>query len=72
MKSEWISYMLHDDMATCGMDNSMIVVKSDQEPAIKEMQAELAKRRREAGATGTILENSKVGDSSSNLSLIHI
>ena len=66
VKSEWISYMLHDDMATCGMDNSMIVVKSDQEPAIKEMQAELAKRRREAGATGTILENSKVGDSSSN------
>ena len=65
-KSEWVSGMIQTDMATCGMDNSMIVVKTDQEPAIREVQRELADKRRAAGALGTVIENSKVGDSSSN------
>ena len=44
----------------------MIIVKTDQEPAIKELQEEIARQRRQAGAIGTILGNSKVGDIPSN------
>ena len=33
---------------------------------MKEMRQEVAMRRREVGATGTAIENSKVGDSSMN------
>ena len=51
-KSEWVSGMIQTDMATCGMDNSMIVVKTDQEPAIREVQRELAIKRRASGSTG--------------------
>ena len=39
---EWLSGMIRADMSTCGMDNSMIIVKTDQEPAIKELQEEIA------------------------------
>ena len=56
-KSEWLSHMIKEDLSTCGMDSCMLVVKSDQEPAIKEVQEDIAQRRRETGAIGTILEN---------------
>ena len=62
----WLPEMVKTDMAACGLDNCMLVVKSDQEPAIKELQEELARQRRIDGAVGTVIENSKVGDSSSN------
>ena len=64
--AEWLPGMIRADMSMCGMDNSMLIVKSDQEPAIKELQEEIARQRRQGGSVGTILENSRVGDSSSN------
>ena len=64
--AEWLPSMVRKDMATSGLDNCMLVVKSDQEPAIRELQEEIARQRRAEGAVGTIIENSKVGDSSSN------
>ena len=56
--TEWLPGMFRADMAICGMDNSMIIVKTDQEPAIKELQEEIARQRRQEGAVGTVLENS--------------
>lgn len=64
--AEWLPGMIRADMSTCGMDNSMLIVKSDQEPAIKELQEEIARQRRQEGSVGTIFENSRIGDSSSN------
>ena len=58
--------MMRGDLATYGMDNSMIIVKTDQEPAIKDLQEETARQRRQAGDAGMILENSRVRDSASN------
>ena len=66
MAAEWLPEMLRKDLATSGLDNCMLVVKSDQEPAIRELQEEIARQRRSEGAVGTIIENSKVGDSSTN------
>ena len=43
-----------------------MVVKSDQEPSIIEVQKEIAEFRRKAGVGGTALENPRVGDSQSN------
>ena len=37
--------MVTADLATCGLDSCMLVVKSDQEPAIKEVMDEIARRR---------------------------
>ena len=56
-----------DDMATIGMAKERVVVKSDQEASIVEMQLEVARKRGfgDYGA-GTGVENSKVGDSDSN------
>ena len=78
----WIADQLVDDMCTIGMARERVVIKSDQEAAIVELQTEIAKRRNYADyGIGTGLENSKVGDSNSNgkierairdLSLIHI
>ena len=65
-KAAWLPDMLIKDFNTCGLDGCMLVVKTDQEPAIRELQEEISRRRRQAGAVGTIIENSKVGDSSSN------
>ena len=49
-----------------GLDKARIVTKSDQEPAIVEMQAEMSQMRGEMKAMGTAEENLRVGDSSSN------
>ena len=56
--AEWLPGMIRADMSKCGMDNSMLIVMSDQEPAVKEFQEEIACQRRQGGAVGTILENS--------------
>ena len=56
--AEWLSGMFRTDMATCGMYNSMIIVKSEQEQAIKELPEQIARQRRQDGAVATILENS--------------
>ena len=58
--------MIKEDLDTSGMNGCMLIVKTDQEPAIKELQDEIARRRGMEGALGTVLENSKVGDSSTN------
>ena len=65
-KAAWLPDMLIKDFNTCGLDGCMLVLKSDQEPAIRELQEEIARRRRQTGSVGTVIENSKVGDSSSN------
>ena len=44
----------------------VVVVNTDQEPAIKEVQKELSDKRGRHGADGTVIEHSRVGDSSSN------
>ena len=41
-KSAWLPQMIIEDLKTCGLDSCMLVVKSDQEPAIKEVQEEIA------------------------------
>ena len=65
-RAEWLPGMIKNDFGTCSMDSSMLDFKSDQKPEMKKLQEEIARQRRQEGAVGTILENSKVGDSSSN------
>ena len=60
----WIADQIMDDLLTIGVGKERIIVKSDQEASIVELQGEIAKRRESFGGTG--LENSKVGDSNSN------
>ena len=63
----WIADQLVDDMRTVGLARERVLVKSDQEASIVEMQLEIAKRRDYADyGVGTGIENSKVGDSNSN------
>ena len=63
----WIAEQLVDDMNTIGMARERVVIKSDQEAAIVELQSEVARKRGFADyGVGTGIENSKVGDSDSN------
>ena len=63
----WVADQLVDDMCTIGMARERVVIKSDQEASIVELQSEVAKRRGFADyGVGTGIENSKVGDSNSN------
>ena len=64
--AEWLPGMIRADMSTCGMDNSMLIVKSDQESAIQELQKEIARQRRQGASADIIVENQRVGDSASN------
>ena len=57
--------ILHDFDAS-GLGSALIVTKTDQEPAIVEVQAGISRLRREAVTDVTAEENSRVGDSSSN------
>ena len=54
---------LVDDLNTIGLAGERVIIKSDQEASITELQSEIAKRRT---TVGTGVENSKVGDSNSN------
>ena len=63
----WIADQLVDDMRTVGLANERVLVKSDQEASIVDLQLGIAKRREYADyGVGTGIENSKVGDSNSN------
>ena len=52
-----------DDIATVGLSQERIIVKSDQEVSITDVQNALVKAR---AGFGTAVENSRVGDSNSN------
>ena len=59
----WIAGKIKDDIEEFGYGGALVRIKSDQEPAIVDVQrAEIAKR----GSATTILVNSPVGDSQSN------
>ena len=63
----WVADQIVDDMCTVGMARERVIVKSDQEASIVELQLAIAKRRNyEDYGVGTGVENSKVGDSNSN------
>ena len=63
----WIADQLVDDMRTVGLANERVLVKSDQEASIVDLQLGIAKRREYVDyGVGTGIENSKVGDSNSN------
>ena len=64
--AEWLITQIIEDLDTCGLDGCRIVLKSDQEPGILEVQRTIAELRRQAHSHGTTIENSKVGDSNSN------
>ena len=66
LKTEWVVDAIIGDLVTCGLGNCRIVTKSDQEASIVNVQNEIVKARLKAGAGATALENSRVGDSSSN------
>ena len=59
----WVADQISDDLSTVGLAGERIIIKSDQEASIAELQNEIARRR---GSPGTGIENSKVGDSNSN------
>ena len=62
----WVTDQLVDDLCTIGLARERLVVKSDQEASIVEMQLEIAKKRGFADyGVGTGIENSKGGDSDS-------
>ena len=60
---DWLAQQVVADIESVGLANERIITKTDQEPAIVQLQQEVAKQRKEAG---TALENSRVGDSDSN------
>ena len=60
----WVVEQVAYDLQTVGLANERIVIKSDQEPSIIEMQRAVAAQR--AGHGSTAIENSRVGDSNSN------
>ena len=59
----WVAEQIVDDLNTIGLAKDRIIVKTDQEASIVDLQHEIVKRRSDVG---TSLENSKVGDSNSN------
>ena len=52
-----------EDMDAIGVAEERIIVKTDQEPSMTDMQNSIAQKR---AKHGTALENSRVGDSNSN------
>ena len=60
---EWLVNQIVEDMDTIGLAEERIIVKTDQEPSMTDMQKSIAKER---AKHGTALENSRVGDSNSN------
>ena len=59
----WMVDQVVDDIGTVGLAKERIIVKSDQEPAITDLQRFVAHKRSDVG---TALENSQVGPSNSN------
>ena len=63
LMESWLVPNICEDMATVGIGKGRVVIKTDQEPAILDLQNEIAKARAEAGTT---LDLSRVGVSDSN------
>ena len=61
---QWVVEQVVQDLQTVGLSDERIVIKSDQEPSITELQRAIAAQR--AGHGSTAVENSRVGDSNSN------
>ena len=59
----WLPRKLANDLATVGVGNTRIIVKTDTEPAIIDLRKELASARE---GTPTAFDDSRVGDSNSN------
>ena len=64
--AEWLITQVLEDFDTCGLDGCRIVLESNQEPSILEVQNRIAKVRRQVHSHGTTIEHSRVGDSNSN------
>ena len=62
----YLAEMILHDLDSCGLGSAQLVSKTDQEPAIVELQGELSRLRREITTAGTTEEHSRVGDSSPN------
>ena len=60
---QWLIDQIVDDIQTIGLSEERIIVKSDQENSITELQRGIATAR---AGHGTAIENSRVGDSNSN------
>lgn len=63
---EWLPLQILDDVATVGVQDGRLVVKSDQEESVKELQEEILKLRTKRHGAATALENSRLGDLNSN------
>ena len=64
--ADWLVTQILEDLDTCGLDGCRLVLNSDQEPSIVEVQHAIKDARGKAHSHGTAIENSKVGDSNSN------
>ena len=60
---EWLVDQIIEDMETIGLAEERIIVKTDQESSMTDIQNCIAKKR---AKHGTAIENSRVGDSNSN------
>ena len=65
--TEWLVEQMHEDIRTVGVKAGRIVLKNDQEGPIKEVQAQLERRRAQADPeNATAIDHSRIGDSNSN------
>ena len=60
---QWVAEQIAEDLETIGITEEKLIIKADQEPAITELQRNIAKLRVGHGAG---IEQSRVGDSNSN------
>ena len=60
---QWIIEQILEDLETIGISEERIILKTDQESSMTDIQKAIAKAR---AGHGTALENSRVGDSDSN------
>ena len=63
---EWVIRQLLRDIDDCGVNLDGLVIKCDQENAIKDVQEEFIRRRKDDMNLGSVREHSRVGDSNSN------
>ena len=66
LRTEWLAKAIVEDLDTCGLGSCRVVTKTDQEPAIINVQQDLVKARLASGASDTAIEYSRIGDRSSN------
>ena len=59
----WIVEQIVEDLETIGLTEERLVLKTDQESSITDLQKEIALARK---GHGTAIENSRIGDSNSN------